>query len=69
MPEYRIVRTQPWTYLDRSGQPVNGFRLTVEFPEFDEVHMLDVPRLDPDAVERAAQQMLDNRRRLAELGG
>ena len=69
MADYVIIRTQSTVYLDKSGAAVSGYLLQVEFTEFDEVLDVKVPSLDPKIVAKAIETLLDNRRKLAELGG
>jgi len=69
MAEYKVERMQTTVYIDKSGQAINGFLATVSFPEFDEVHDLKVPNDKPETVKKAAEAFLDNRRKIAELGG
>ncbi len=69
MADYIVGRTQATVYLDKSGTAVNGYLLQVEFPEFDEVLDVRVPSLDPKVVSKAIDTLLDNRRKIAALGG
>jgi hypothetical protein len=69
MADYIVVRTQPTVYLDKSGSAVSGYLIQVEFPEFDEVLDVKVASLDPKIVGKAIETLLDNRRKLAALGG
>ena len=64
---YVIERTTPTTYLDRGGNPVSGFLVTVTFPEFDELHSVRVPDLKAPTVKAAITDLLEQRRALAAL--
>lgn len=68
MAAYKIERTQPTLYFDKRGNPLNGYLIQVAFPEFDEVHELRLPSLDPKIVEKAIDALLENRQALNELG-
>ena len=69
MATFHILQTQNTLYLDRGGQPINGYRLRVELTEFDEVLDINVPSLDPPVVEAAIMSLIDQRRKLHALGG
>jgi len=68
MASYRIERTQPTVYLDKGGRAVQGFTVYVDLVDFDEIHELHVPSLDPDIVSEAATKLLEQRTNLAALG-
>lgn len=67
MADYVVERVQPTVYLDKSGNPVNGFVVFVAFPEFDETFTVNVPSIDPKTVKAAVEALLTQRRALAEL--
>lgn len=67
MADYTIQRTAPTVYLDQSGSAVNGFRVTVYLPEFDETHFLQVASLDPKVVKVAADKLVTQRKALLAL--
>jgi hypothetical protein len=69
MADYIIEHTQPTVYADNKGSAVSGFAVTVTFPDFDETHIVNVPKLDPAAVKLTVEELLAQRRALAELGG
>jgi len=68
MGKYRVERTQPTVYLDKGGRAVQGFTVYVELGDFDEIHELHVPSLDPDVVSEVADKLLEQRTNLAALG-
>jgi len=68
MPRYVVERTQPTVYVGRSGRPVNGFLVYVTLLNYDETHELRVETLDPETVGLAVDQLITQRRALAELG-
>lgn len=63
--EYTIIQTQPWTYLDRVGQVVNGFRVSFEITKFGEVHFIEVPSLAPTVVQAAINQLVSDRKNIS----
>jgi hypothetical protein len=65
--EYNVIATQPWTYLDKTGRVVNGYRVFVAFPKFDETHQVEVPTLAPEVVKRAIEEVLSQRKNIAAL--
>jgi len=66
---YTITLTQPQTYLDNAGQPVNGFRVDFTIAEFDEGHSINVPKQDPAEIDRRIKALIADRKKLASLGG
>jgi hypothetical protein len=64
---YQIVRTAPTVYLDETGNAINGYKVTIYFPEFDETHFLNVASLDPSVVSAAAEKLYGQRKALSEL--
>jgi len=69
MADYVITRTMPTIYVDRSGNPVRGYTVYFDLPEFDETHYLNVPSLDEAVVKNVIEHLLDQRRKLAQVGG
>lgn len=67
VPDYVIERTVPTTYLDRGDNPVNGFLVSVYYPEFDELHQVKVADLKAATVKTAITTLLEQRRALASL--
>jgi len=65
---YRIERTQPTVYLDKGGRPVQGFTVYVMLTDFDEVHEVNVPSLNPTVVGAAVEELLTYRTALSQLG-
>lgn len=64
---YVVERTAPTIYQDKTGQIVNGYQVTVYFPEFEETHFIQVPTLEPEKVKIAIAQVLEYRKKLAAL--
>lgn len=62
---YKVIQTQPWTYLDPAGSPVNGQRVTFIIPEFDETHFVFVRSLNPAVVDTAILEFVAQRKQLA----
>ena len=65
---YKITNTRPNVYINQLRQAVNGFQVTVQLIEFDELHLVDVPNLEPTTVSKAVEKLLDNRQGLQNLG-
>jgi len=65
---FQIIRTAPTVYLDQTGSAINGFKVTVYLPDFDETHFINVEALNPDLVKSAAMELYNNRVSLAALG-
>lgn len=65
---FAIERTTSTVYLDEGNNPVTGFEIRVRLIEFDEIHEINVPNLKAPTVEEAANNLLEDRRALAELG-
>lgn len=65
--EYKVVKAQPNSYFDSTGNPVNGFRIIVEFITFKETHTFDVPDLKPETVRPIIKDFLRDRKALDEL--
>ena len=72
MPEkeqtYIIERTQNTTYLDDAQTVVDGYVIRLRLVNFDEVHQLRVPSLDPKTVKAAANKLVAQRAALDDLG-
>ena len=65
--KWKVSATQPWTYLDALGNPVNGFRVTILLEAYGEGHALNVPRLDPALIQKEAEALASTRDALAKL--
>ena len=64
---FQVTKTAPTVYLDQSGNAINGFRVTIYMPAFDETHMLNVASLDPSSVKDAGDKLYTQRKALADL--
>jgi hypothetical protein len=69
MADYIITRTVPTVYVDRSGNPVHGYVVYFDLPEFDETHYIEVASLDETIVKNGIERILDQRRKLAQMSG
>ena len=67
--EFVVERTTDTVYLDEGNNPISGFTVTVRLIEFNELHSLDLPNLRAETVKAAAENLLEDRRSLADLGG
>ena len=65
--EYQVISTQAYTYLDKSNTPVNGFRVFVFFPSFQETYPIFVPNLNKEVVKAAIEHLLADRQALSKL--
>lgn len=68
MAEYTIMSVRPSVFLDKAGNPVNGYDVEFFIPAFDEIHHVKVGKRDPKAVEAEIAKELAFRKSLAELG-
>jgi hypothetical protein len=60
--DYNIISTQPYTYLDETGQVVEGFRVYYNMTEFDETHFVLVPSLAPAMVQKNIEAQVKDRK-------
>lgn len=67
-PLYKILATQPWTYLGDLNQMVAGFRVSFEIVEFQEKHVVEVPSLNEGVVKAAIEKVVTDRKRLSQVG-
>lgn len=65
---YEVKKVAPTVYLDTVGNAVNGFKVTVYLPEFDETQFINVASTDPKLVSQAAGKLVADRRAMADLG-
>ncbi len=63
--DYTVISTQPYSYLDQTGQVVDGYRVYFDIPEFGETHFVQVPNLTPAVVSKAVQALVDDRKSIA----
>ncbi len=63
--DYTVISTQPYTYLDATGQVVDGYRVYFEISEFSETHFVQVPNLTPAVVNKAIQALVDDRKNIS----
>ena len=68
MGNYQVTNTTTSIYLDKGGKAVNGYTISLYFPEFDEVHTLQLPSLAMDQVKAAGDLLYTQRAALAKLG-
>ena len=68
MATFQIQKTAPTVYLDRTGNAINGFKVTVYLPDVDETHFVNVESLDANVVKVAAEKLSNQRNALAALG-
>ncbi len=63
--DYTVLSTQPYSYLDTTGQVVDGYRVYFLIPEFAETHFVQVPSLAPATVGKAVQALVDDRKNIS----
>ena len=68
MKKYEIKKVSPHVYLDQVDNAVQGFKVTLYLPAYDETHFLSVPSTDPEVVKTAAEKLISDRENLASLG-
>jgi hypothetical protein len=66
---YTITDISPAIYLDNARQATNGYQVTFTLTEFDEGHMINVPKLDDALIDARIKEVLAARKKLAKLGG
>lgn len=65
--KYAVVKTENFTYLDASGQAVQGYRVMVDLKDFAETHAVFARSLDPKTVQGEIEKVLAQREALAKL--
>jgi len=68
MKKYEVKKVSPHVYLDQVDNAVQGFKVTLYLPAYDETHFLSVPSTDPEVVKIAAEKLIADREALASLG-
>ncbi len=63
--EYSVISTQPYTYLDETGQVVDGFKVFFNVTEFDETHFVLVRSLAPALVTKAIKALVVDRKSIS----
>ncbi len=65
---YSIERTSDTVYQDERGQAIKGKLVLVRLPDYDELHELTLPNINPATVKKAAEKLVSDRDLLAGLG-
>lgn len=65
MNEYTVIKTQPWTYVNDTGDLVDGFRVFVKLNTFDEMHYVYTPTLKKEVVTTRITKLLEDRKTLS----
>jgi hypothetical protein len=65
--DYKVVSTQQYAYQDQTQRLVQGYRVYVFFPAFNETHFVLVPTLAPEGIKAQVDQLLKDRKNLATL--
>jgi GTP cyclohydrolase III len=67
MTEAIIQRVQNNVYLDTSGSAIDGFRLYVYLPSYDETLIINVPNMQDATVKKAVDGLVKQRDALAKF--
>ena len=68
MSEYKILSSEPSTYLDKGQGVVNGVLIRFRIIAYDEVHEVRIPKMDTALAKKAIEAIVSERDALAELG-
>ena len=63
--DYTVISTQPYTYLDETGQVVDGYKVFFTITEFDETHFVLVRSLTPAVVKKAVEALVADRKNIS----
>ena len=63
--DYTVISTQPYTYLDETGQVVDGYKVFFNITEFDETHFVLVRSLTPAVVTKAVKALVTDRKNIS----
>ena len=66
--KYQIEKTTTTTYLGENDNVISGFSLKVRFIEFDELHEINVPDMQPENVKSFLDQAVSDREKIRDLG-
>ncbi len=66
---YHITRVTDQLYIDEGAQPVNGFAVTFEVAELNQVHTINVPHNNPVEIDTRIRQEIAKYQQIARLGG
>lgn len=61
---YRVINVRDTTYLDKSGEAIDGKAVRVEIIEFDEIAIFRLPDIKGDTVVTAVMEYIEERRML-----
>jgi len=64
---YTIELQQPRTYIDQ-GVPVSGYLVQARLHDFNEIVQVNVPQLDAALIDAKIQELIEQRKKLAQLG-
>jgi len=65
---YTIIGQKPKMYLDAGGELVSGFEIRALVHKWDEVFIIDVPRLDSTLIDNRLRGLIAEREKLDKLG-
>lgn len=63
--KYTIVNTQSTIYLDKQNKPINGFIVTFQITQFDEIYSLRVPVMNAGAIDKEISKLVIEREKLS----
>ena len=63
--DYRVISTQPYTYLDETNNVVDGYRVFFNITEFNEAHFINVPTLNPATIQNGIKALIADRKTIS----
>lgn len=63
--DYRVISTQPYTYLDETNNVVDGYRVFFNIVEFNETHFINVPTLNPSTIQNGIKALIADRKTIS----
>ncbi len=69
MGTYVIESQKPSTFVDKRGEPIQGFLIQGTLLPWDETFNLQVDSLSPEVVKPLLDQLIDDRENLDKLSG
>lgn len=67
MPDFIADSIVSTTYVDRSGNVIDGYIAYITFPEFEETHRFNVPNIKTETIADVAYAFLEQRRALRDM--
>lgn len=67
VPNFTVLSARPTVYTDAGGSPVKGFMVRFSLDDFNEIHQVETPTLDPATVKASILALATQRQALADL--